>query len=208
MDKPDHEKIQSGKGDEQETRERILAAARQLMSQKGYKGATTRKISELAGVNEVTIFRHFKNKERILIELLEEMTEIRPALEKAIHACGHDVKAMLIHYGEAYYNALVERKEVLIICLIESQNHPEVFNLLSRMPQIADEMLSEKLQEMHEAGLLPKGDFATAAHMFVSAFFHSFLARHWVKVDCDSLIDIPTMTESSADILLRGIGSR
>ncbi|USG65482.1 TetR/AcrR family transcriptional regulator [Brevibacillus ruminantium] len=197
---------QGGRGEEQETRERILAAARQLMAQKGYRGATTRKISELAGVNEVTIFRHFKNKECILIELLEEMTEIRPALERAICAETSDVRSMLMNYAEAYYNALVERKEVLIICMIEADNHPEVFDLLSRMPQTADDMLSQKLQEMHEAGHLPKGDFNIAAHMFVSSFFHAFLGRHWVKVDC--VIDIPTLIEGTTDILLRGIDNR
>ncbi|QQE74277.1 TetR/AcrR family transcriptional regulator [Brevibacillus composti] len=206
MDQSNHRIHQGGKAEEQETRERILAAARQLMAQKGYKGATTRKISELAGVNEVTIFRHFKNKERILVELLEEMTEIRPALDQALRTEWGDVKSLLVHYAQTYYYALVERKEVLIICLIEAANHPEVFNLLSRMPHLAVDMLEQKLRELQEEGQLPEGDFCAAANMFVATFFHTFMAKHWVKVDCE--IDEPKLFESTAEILLRGIGGR
>jgi AcrR family transcriptional regulator len=81
MDNPQIDQSLGGKGEEQETRERIMAAARQLMAQKGYKGATTRKISELAGVNEVTIFRHFKSKDALFEELLSGLVDIRLKLE-------------------------------------------------------------------------------------------------------------------------------
>lgn len=81
MDHPHIDQASGGRGEEQETREKILSAARQLMAQKGYKGATTRKISELAGVNEVTIFRHFKTKVAILEELLKDVLDVREQLE-------------------------------------------------------------------------------------------------------------------------------
>jgi AcrR family transcriptional regulator len=54
---------------ERETGEAILAAAAGLFGERGYKGTTTRAIAERAGVNEVTIFRHFKNKQGVLIAL-------------------------------------------------------------------------------------------------------------------------------------------
>src|SRR5581483_5276072 len=47
----------------EETRNRIFAATRQLLAKKGRRGTTTREISELAGVNEATLFRHFGNKD-------------------------------------------------------------------------------------------------------------------------------------------------
>jgi AcrR family transcriptional regulator len=43
----------------------ILETAKKLFSQKGFKAVTTREIAEKAKVNEVTIFRHFKNKENL-----------------------------------------------------------------------------------------------------------------------------------------------
>jgi len=54
------------------TREKILKAARETFIKKGYKGATTRKIAQEAGVSEVTLFRKFKSKSNLLREILNE----------------------------------------------------------------------------------------------------------------------------------------
>lgn len=56
---------------ERETASRIVAAAAELFGQRGYRGTTTRAIAERAGVNEVTIFRHFKDKQGVLKALGE-----------------------------------------------------------------------------------------------------------------------------------------
>ena len=51
----------------EETRERILVAAREVIGRKGKRGATTREIADVAGVNEATLFRHFGTKEALLV---------------------------------------------------------------------------------------------------------------------------------------------
>lgn len=51
---------------ENETGDAILKAAADLIGERGYKGTTTRAIAERAGVNEVTIFRRFGNKQGVL----------------------------------------------------------------------------------------------------------------------------------------------
>ncbi|HRY73997.1 MAG TPA: helix-turn-helix domain-containing protein, partial [Spirochaetia bacterium] len=53
-----------------EAGDRLLKAARSLVARKGYKGATTKEIAEAAGVNEVTLFRNFGTKERLLYEAI------------------------------------------------------------------------------------------------------------------------------------------
>ena len=60
----------------EETRERILIAAREVIGRKGKRGATTREIADVAGVNEATIFRHFGTKEALLVACAQ-------------HFCGH-----------------------------------------------------------------------------------------------------------------------
>ena len=54
------------------TRARILAAAAHVFAQHGASGATTRRIAERAGVNEVTLFRLFGSKESLLAEAVHE----------------------------------------------------------------------------------------------------------------------------------------
>lgn len=55
----------------EDTRQRIIAAAIQLFGQVGYTRASTRLIAETAGVNEVTLFRHFGNKKNLLLACME-----------------------------------------------------------------------------------------------------------------------------------------
>lgn len=54
------------------TRQRLVQAALQLFAVQGITDTTTRQIAELAGVNEVTLFRHFGSKHGLLLAVLEE----------------------------------------------------------------------------------------------------------------------------------------
>lgn len=58
-----------------DTRNKIIGAARTLFEEKGFAAATTRQISKLAGVSEVTLFRHFETK--------------RALFEETVHSCLH-----------------------------------------------------------------------------------------------------------------------
>src|SRR6185437_13611858 len=61
---------ETGKSPE-ETRERILTAAREVIARKGKRGSTTREIADVAGVNEATLFRHFGTKEALIIAVAQ-----------------------------------------------------------------------------------------------------------------------------------------
>jgi AcrR family transcriptional regulator len=51
-----------------ESRTKLLEAAARVYAESGFRGATTRRIAEEAGVNEVTIFRHFGSKAALIDE--------------------------------------------------------------------------------------------------------------------------------------------
>src|ERR1700679_741224 len=52
------------------TRDHILDAAARLYGEHGFRGTTTRRIAQEAGVNEVTLFRLFGSKTALLLEPL------------------------------------------------------------------------------------------------------------------------------------------
>lgn len=58
------------------TKDRIIEATVELVNEKGYKGATTKEIAERAGVNEVTLFRHFGNKKGIVEAVIQKYGSI------------------------------------------------------------------------------------------------------------------------------------
>jgi AcrR family transcriptional regulator len=51
--------------------ERILRVATTLFSVNGFRGTSTRDVARRARVNEVTVFRLFKNKEKLFIKVIE-----------------------------------------------------------------------------------------------------------------------------------------
>jgi AcrR family transcriptional regulator len=52
------------------TEQRILDAAMRVFGRDGVSGATTREIARVARVNEVTLFRHFRNKNELLRQMV------------------------------------------------------------------------------------------------------------------------------------------
>lgn len=194
-----------GKGTEQETHKRILAAAKQLMAEKGYKGATTRKIAELAGVNEVTLFRHYKNKEGLLGAALEEMTAIRPLLEVIVQDLTGDVEEMLRTYAKHYYELLVDRKDSFIICMFEARDRPELAQLFCRMPEVACEVLCEALAKLAEQGKISsQKDYGVAAHMLLSTVLIEFIVRHHIGSETCPMDESQIMQHAS-NILFTGL---
>src|ERR1700721_3724810 len=71
------------------TQDRILEAAVQLFSRQGYSGSSTHEIARLAGVSEVTVFRHFPRKRDLFwaatesrLRRLRISRELRTRLER------------------------------------------------------------------------------------------------------------------------------
>ena len=56
-----------------DTKERILAAALEMFSQKGYAGTNIRELSESLGLVKSAMYRHFESKEAIWNTLLDEL---------------------------------------------------------------------------------------------------------------------------------------
>ncbi|HST07582.1 MAG TPA: helix-turn-helix domain-containing protein, partial [Gemmatimonadaceae bacterium] len=56
-------------------RDEILSAAAGVFAQHGFRGSTTRRIADAAGVNEITIFRQFGSKEALIREAMQHLTQ-------------------------------------------------------------------------------------------------------------------------------------
>ena len=67
----------------------ILKAALKLFSDQGNDAVSTKKIAAVAQVSEGLIFRHFQNKEGLIIALYEREAEAIQALGKDLDALSH-----------------------------------------------------------------------------------------------------------------------
>jgi hypothetical protein len=53
------------------SREKVIRAATVLFAAKGFEGTSTRDVARKARVNEITIFRQFKNKQDLYLQVLD-----------------------------------------------------------------------------------------------------------------------------------------
>lgn len=93
-------------------REKILDVSKELFSKSGYKNVSTKKIAEITGCNEVTIFRIFGKKENILEEILEKHYEKNIFFKEIYESFNGDLTNDLSKFIVLYYNYLIENSSI------------------------------------------------------------------------------------------------
>lgn len=159
-----------------ETRERILEATLELISEKGYLGATTREIANQAGVSELTIFRKFGKKERLFEEVLKNYTFL-PRLKDLIPTIEDlPVPEALEAIGIRFLSTLKERKRFVRIMLSEMNTYPEkVRNAYSQTIEEMGQTLTGYLARLQSKGLLRDVPLDMAAIFFLRILFTTFM---------------------------------
>jgi len=86
-----------------ESDKRILEAATRLFSEKGYNGVSTKEIASEAGVNEITIFRNFGTKAKLLQAVIRDFAVEGNIIEKVADDITDDIRKDLFIFADDYY---------------------------------------------------------------------------------------------------------
>lgn len=115
---------------EEDTKERILNAAREVFSKKGYAGSTTKEISLVAEVAEVTLFRHFETKNNLFCETISKFI-VNPMLSfnSSIIKSEQVIQKII---EERIYN-LRKNKDLFICTIYEAQYNNEINEMLKKI---------------------------------------------------------------------------
>jgi AcrR family transcriptional regulator len=105
----------------------ILDAVVAMVVAHGYAGATTRQIASAAGVNEVTLFRRFGSKQRLVLAAIHR--NVGQLGEPAFTATG-DLEADLLRVLEYYVGMFRARASLPLVLILEATRNPELENLL------------------------------------------------------------------------------
>lgn len=161
------------------TRQRILDAAQEVFSRDGFQGATTREIAREAGVNEVTIFRHFHTRDELLHATLKQSCASLDALVQPEENWREDLFGSLERYIQEAYTHL-RGKEALVRAFTSEApilSEPTRRTLQEFMLK-RKALLFARLQEAQKAGLVRTGlDLSAAADLLPDAI-RSAMLRH------------------------------
>jgi AcrR family transcriptional regulator len=187
-----------------DTRQRILQAAIQLFGEIGYALATTRLIAEAAGVNEVTLFRHFGSKKALMMACIDAInaggfTATFDAELSGVYSA--DILQMARHQVADMRSNV----EVLRMLLCDVRSVPELRQVLLAGGRGNLERLSRYFQGQIQAGVVRQELPAQAlAIAFDSLFSSSVLFEYVFK---DSIVPYKAIDEyvhSLVDLFVRG----
>jgi len=187
------------------TKQRLLESMLQLVSQKGYLGATTREISQRAGVTELTLFRHFGTKEKLFEELLSSyaflprLKELMPELA----SLGYEEALSLI--AVRFLLTLKERKSMMKILLSEIHIYPEKVKKMYR--SYVNEVLTTLAHyfvSIQEKGLLRNVSPEIAARTFLGMLVNYFRTEEIMKENGMTKKRMEQNVDAMVDIFING----
>jgi AcrR family transcriptional regulator len=156
---------------EEETKQRIVQAAAQVFSEHGYTGATTRAIAAAAGVNEVTLFRHFGNKQGLFQAVIGRFSAL-PGLAALEGQLTGDYRQDLTIIGQHFLAMMHRNRRSILMAMLEVQRQPEIREIVAQPPTRQRQMLGQYLRGQIARGVvrhLP--DPELAAQMFFGMLF-------------------------------------
>lgn len=151
-----------------ETHRRILQAALEEFAQSGYKGASTRLIAERAGVNEVTLFRHFGSKLELLKAAVNDAAEqIRPSddLDSYLSMSFRVGFRKLI---TDYVMQLGNFSDILTLGFVESFSNPQIADDIKGFMWNMRTVLIEYFEALYDQGRMRDLDIPVVVQMVLS----------------------------------------
>ena len=186
-----------------QTRTRIMHAATQLFTEKGFAGTTTRAIAELAGVNEVTLFRHFGTKEKLAKAIMDQFGGPAIAGDLELSFSGDYVQDLLF-IGHAMMKVMTERKDAIRMAICEAGNFPEFQQVVAENPRQLRRMLARYFESQMEANLIHSGHSEMLAQAFLGMFFSYTVLQGFLLDSLQPEISSEEIVEHFVTLFVRG----
>ena len=107
------------------TRQKLIDAALKLFTSLGVTETTTKAVAELAQVNEVTLFRHFGNKQGLMLAVMEESAAFKqPGELLLIPAQVDSLGEAVTQYAIAFLQSVTQAPELLLSLIGEARHYP------------------------------------------------------------------------------------
>jgi len=153
---------------------KIFSAALDILISHGYEGATTQKIADIAGVNEVTLFRKYGNKAGLFEKVIEHQLADTP-LNKLVYT--GDLEADLLAIVEAYVETNETHGNIIPILLIEMPRYPDLQGSFNT-PWKNIQTIIQTIQRYQKQGLLKNESPLASLSALIGPILVSQMLRH------------------------------
>ncbi len=191
-------------------RHRIITAAARIYAQHGWRGATTRRIAEEAGVNEVTLFRQFGSKDALLDQMLQGCA--RGAPSASMPRTPLHPEQELLQWALELHVRLSSMRSIVRKMLCEAEEHPDVVGCATHGPSAAVAQLREYVVQLRrhgwirDSGDVTPGEVRAAVTMLMGALFTDAMNRDLIPALFSQ--SVTDSLRGYVRIFLRGIDVR
>lgn len=110
------------------TEGRILEAARNVFTRKGYAATRTRDIAEEAGINLALLNYYFRSKEKLFeVVMVEKIQTLFGVLAPVLNESNTTLDAKIERAADMYITGLLANPDLPLFVLNELKNNPERF---------------------------------------------------------------------------------
>jgi len=182
-------------------RERILDAAADIMRRHGGAGATTKEIAKAAGYSEALLYKHFRDKEELLLSVLKE--RMPPSTSMGVPGEGtvESNLVAIVHGGLRFYRRAFPLMASMVAqprLLTATRDSLRKYGAGPRAPVLA---LARYLDAERGLGRVAAGaDTAAVAALLMGACFQQGFLHYFEEGD-----EGPDLPESVARDLVRPV---
>lgn len=154
------------------TQQRIVDAALDLISHVGYKSTTTKKIAEMAEVNETTIFKNFHSKQLLIDTAYKQHThQITKEVDEFFGQTFRDPEDLLRKAGYFIAN-IYTRHRPIIIGSVKEVGNEKMKSISNYKQEYIRSSLSKKLREVTDQKGLADDEYDTLAYIFTNTILN------------------------------------
>ena len=186
------------------THRRILEAAAQVFTAQGYARATTRAIATAAGVNEVTLFRHFGNKRNLLLAVINHYSALPDLADLLARRFSGDYGQDMRRLGHSFQAFMTQRHMAIRMMLCEAEHLPELREIVGQMPRSLRQLLAGYLRQQIARGVVRDLNPEMMAQAFFGIFFAFNINQSLLPEPMAPDLAPEAVTEQFVDIFVQG----
>ncbi|MBA3045925.1 MAG: TetR/AcrR family transcriptional regulator [Euryarchaeota archaeon] len=195
--------------EKKDTKSRILDAALEMFSEKGFKATTTRAIADKANVNEVTLFRYFGSKEKLFFEIVDNEANVRMNIINMKFEPSENMVGDLTMIGGYISKNMMERASFFKLLVMEVDRYPEIWEHIGTVPLAAISKLGQYFDMAKKKGLVRKDlDSEIMAVSFFSFLFRILVTNAFLGDDLFTKKNRDDGIREFAELFVNGVAKR
>jgi AcrR family transcriptional regulator len=159
------------------TADRIILSASELFQEKGFHLVSMKNIASRANVSEMTVFRHFSSKKKVLEAVIKKISYIPPLKEVFEGKICWNLEIDLLLISETYQKIMTDNQLAFLITLREEKTIPEVSEFIRQGPPQFKSFLKDYFCRMQDKKQIVESDIESLALTFMAINFGYFFFK-------------------------------